>query len=56
MKAAAKGDEVSTARIEATEAAIKRYEKKVPAAPAPAPAPEASAPEAPAPEAPADKK
>ena len=43
MKTAAKGDDIAIARIDATEAAIKRFEKKAPAAPAPA-APAVAAP------------
>lgn len=39
IKASVKGDEISTARVEATESLIKRYEKKAAPAPAPAAAP-----------------
>ena len=45
LKATNKGDEIAKARIEATEVAIKRYEKKV-AAPAPAAKPAEKAAEA----------
>lgn len=48
LKEANKGDELATARVEATESTIKRYEKPAPA-PAAAPAPAPAATPAPAP-------